>query len=85
MSREGSPREKTTDGLASSINEHHIAICFYSFVLVDQPISAMDAGSLDTQTVTPDAQTNETEFGKSIFLNYILFYLLFQGEFHYQN
>jgi hypothetical protein len=51
---------------------------------VDQPISAMDAGSLDTQTVTPDAQTNETEFGKSIFLNYILFYLLFQGEFHYQ-
>jgi hypothetical protein len=49
---------------------------------VDQPISAMDAGSLDTQTVTPDAQTNEvlnseTESGKSFFLNYILFYLLY--------
>ncbi|CAF0758116.1 unnamed protein product [Rotaria sordida] len=42
MSREGSPREKPTDESAST----------------HQPLSVMDAGSVDTQ-VTPDAQTQE--------------------------
>ncbi|CAF4618885.1 unnamed protein product [Rotaria sp. Silwood1] len=66
MSREGSPRENPTDESASSINKNNYFILFYLLKFCDfsihdlarQPLSAMDAGSVDTQ-VTPDAQTQE--------------------------
>jgi hypothetical protein len=52
MSREGSPREEKTDGLESSINKYifYFIFLFFLFIyLADQPLSGMDAGSVDTQ------------------------------------
>ncbi len=50
MSNEGSPRENSMDGLESSMRKS----CEFFFLLflvdlADQPMSAMDAGSIDTQ------------------------------------
>lgn len=53
MSREGSPREETNDGLESS-NHHQIKTkkikaFIVDLFLADQPISIMDVGSAESQ------------------------------------
>ena len=51
MSKEGSPRDKTTDEPEPSRRNFRNILCFSLFPidLVEQPLSAMDAGSDEVQ------------------------------------